>query len=383
MSNSLTSECQNPQLPDAQIDHLVDDTLRRLGILNVQHSLIGGGSSKVRGISGGERKRTAVAVELVSHPSVLLLDEPTSGLDSNTAYQLMLTLKELAKLGHAIAVIIHQPRTEIFHMVNHLLLLRKGQVVYDGDPHYVRKYLEESPSVGKLPAETNIADWIMDTIILDENSRDGSRLPLMWKDRVQNERLSGPESGTMRSGGGRVSMTEKPELMCRTLSTLTELEKEPKYASGFWTQLKLLSVRSARQQRGQRLTRVALILTFSWTLFTSLCWGYIPETTSYTHSRSSLIFFLLIAQSNSVVTSSLVIFTSERQLLRRERAKKLYSVLPYFMAMTASDMMNSVILPTAYGAICYWACNLRRSADSFFTFVLVFYLTVSAAQVCG
>ena len=143
---------------DAEIDNLVDDILSKLGLLHVQHSLIGGGSSKVRGISGGERKRTAVAVELVSHPSVLLLDEPTSGLDSNTAYQLMLTLKELAKLGHAIAVIIHQPRTEIFHLVDHLLLLSKGQVVYDGDPHSVRKYLEERPSVGKLPAETNIGE---------------------------------------------------------------------------------------------------------------------------------------------------------------------------------------------------------------------------------
>ena len=143
---------------DAEIDNLVDDILSKLGLLHVQHSLIGGGSSKVRGISGGERKRTAVAVELVSHPSVLLLDEPTSGLDSNTAYQLMLTLKELAKLGHAIAVIIHQPRTEIFHLVDHLLLLSKGQVVYDGHPHSVRKYLEERPSVGKLPAETNIGE---------------------------------------------------------------------------------------------------------------------------------------------------------------------------------------------------------------------------------
>lgn len=223
----------------------------------------------------------------------------------------------------------------------------------------------------------------MDTIILDENSKDGSLLPSMWKDHVENGRLESGTGGTMRSSRVRASVTEKPELMYRTLSTLKELENGPKYNRGFWTQLKLLSVRSARQQRGQRLTRVALILTFSWTLFTSLCWGYIPDTASYTHSRSSLIFFLLIAQSNSVVTTSLVIFTSERHLLLRERAKKLYSVLPYFIAMTASDMMNSVILPTVYGVICYWACNLRRSADCFFTFVLVFYLTVSAAQVCG
>ena len=124
-------------------------------------------------------------------------------------------------------------------------------------------------------------------------------------------------------------------------------------------------------------------MTFCWTAFTCLLWGRLPDTTTYMFSRQSLLFFLIIAQSNSVVTSSLLIFSSERRLLSRERAKKCYGVLPYFIAMTLSDMINSVALPTVYGIIVYWVCNLRPSASAFFTFVLTMYLTISAAQSTG
>jgi ABC-type multidrug transport system permease subunit len=108
-----------------------------------------------------------------------------------------------------------------------------------------------------------------------------------------------------------------------------------------------------------------------------------PDTTSYIYNRASLLYFIIIAQANSIVTSSMVAFSSERRLLSRERAKKMYGVLSYFLAKTLADMVNSVALPVCYGMAVYWICGYRATAEAFFTFILILYLTLSASQSTG
>ncbi|KAL3904534.1 MAG: hypothetical protein SGARI_004882, partial [Bacillariaceae sp.] len=112
---------------DAQVKQLVEEAMNELNLTHIRDNLIGSPTTSMPGISGGERKRVAVAAELVVRPSLLVLDEPTSGLDATTAYSLMTTLKDLTSLGHSIAVVIHQPRTDIFKLIDHLLLLSKGR----------------------------------------------------------------------------------------------------------------------------------------------------------------------------------------------------------------------------------------------------------------
>ena len=92
---------------------------------------------------------------------------------------------------------------------------------------------------------------------------------------------------------------------------------------------------------------------------------------------------MIITQGNGIVVSSVGSFSRERALLNRERAKKLYGVLPYFLAKTLSDLTMTTLLPLVYGIILYWIANLRATAAAFFSFVLIFYLTVSTAQATG
>lgn len=355
---------------NAQVQSTVQDTMRELGLLHVQDSVVGHPTG-VRGISGGERKRVSIGAELVIRPSLLLLDEPTSGLDATTAQSLMVTLKNLCEKGHSVVCVIHQPRTTIFNLFDHLLLLSKGRTVFNGRPCQARSYLESC--CGALPPETGIADWIMDLIIEDENRKDGSVLTSQWTEKsiqLPNDEATTQSSKKLRRDESR-------------MSTLQELRAVPTYNTTFWTQLKLLTLRTLKQQRGERLTMATVILQSTYLLFTSVFWWRIPDTTDHVYSRNSLLFFMLIAQANGIVISAVTVFQKERALLSRERAKKMYTVSSYFLAKTASDMTNNVLLPLFYSMIVYWTAGFRVSAAAFFKNAFTFYWTFSTAQSMG
>ena len=240
----------------------------------------------------------------------------------------MITLKELASLGHAIAVVIHQPRTSIFNLFDKLLLLSKGRVVFEGIPSEARQFLESCPNVNALPPETGKADWIMDVITDDEKLDNGGSLPLLWSHYSEKKNEKQPQSDSpLKQRNNAVKRISPRNKLQRRLSSLQELENEPKFQATFLTQLKLLIIRAQRQGRGERITRVSMLLTLCWTAFTGLAWGFLPDNTDYVFNRASLLYFILIAQSNSVVTTSMLTFGGERRLLSRERAKKLYGVL--------------------------------------------------------
>lgn len=111
-----------------QRDEKVKSLIKELGLEDCQHTLIGSVMRKT--ISGGERKRTAIGVELITDPSLILLDEPTSGLDSFKAVTIVKLLKKLASQGKTVIATIHQPSSDAFLAFDRLLLMADGQCVY-------------------------------------------------------------------------------------------------------------------------------------------------------------------------------------------------------------------------------------------------------------
>jgi ABC-type multidrug transport system ATPase subunit len=102
--------------------------LKDLDILHVQNVSIGSATRKT--ISGGEKKRTAIGVELITDPSLILLDEPTSGLDSFMALSVVKILKKQARKGKTIISTIHQPGSDSFRLFDRLILMSDGHIVY-------------------------------------------------------------------------------------------------------------------------------------------------------------------------------------------------------------------------------------------------------------
>ena len=119
-------------LPEAEIEQKVNLMLSELNLQNCKNTRIGNNLN--RGISGGERKRTSIGVELISDPKIIFLDEPTTGLDSFNAFEVVQKICELAELEEKIIIFtIHQPSSEIFSLLDKISILADGKTVYFGD----------------------------------------------------------------------------------------------------------------------------------------------------------------------------------------------------------------------------------------------------------
>ncbi|KAI4280790.1 MAG: hypothetical protein L6R35_005823 [Caloplaca aegaea] len=182
-------------LGEVQIQKHVDNLISCLQLAHVKDSLVGNAVKPV--ISGGQRKRVSIGIELAAAPMALFLDEPTSGLDATSASSIMMALKELSRLNITIITIIHQPRAEIFESLDSLLLFGKGRVIYQGPERDVQAYFEHLGF--RFPGSSNPADTIMDIIAgqghLYKPSGDSGIWHLIhnWK-HVQDSKTPRPDS---------------------------------------------------------------------------------------------------------------------------------------------------------------------------------------------
>ena len=113
-------------------DNSVTDVMTWLNLQRCQDTRIGDEAS--RGVSGGEKKRTSIATEILTNPSVIFLDEPTTGLDSKSALDVAAMIKMFAENGRTVITTIHQPSSEILMKFDKILCICKGEVVYHGPP---------------------------------------------------------------------------------------------------------------------------------------------------------------------------------------------------------------------------------------------------------
>lgn len=178
-------------LSDTQIIRLTFKVLNSLGLYETRDLKVGSPLEKT--ISGGQRKRVNIALELIREPSIMFVDEPTSGLSSRDSENIMDLLKELTLRGKLIFVVIHQPSSEIFKMFDKLIILDTGgYLIYNANPvdaiiyfkqqmHQANAVESECPNCGNVNPEQIFN--IIESKILDEygNQTDNRRFtPKDW-----------------------------------------------------------------------------------------------------------------------------------------------------------------------------------------------------------
>jgi ABC-type multidrug transport system ATPase subunit len=149
----------------------IDGLLEAFGLRGQENTIIGTPIQK--GISGGQKRRTSVAAQLITAPKILFLDEPTSGLDSAASWEVMNYIKNVAKRNNLIVIAsIHQPSTSTFQLFDKLLLLSSGRSHYFGTIEGLEAQFE---SMGyPIPLHTNPAEFLLELLNVDFASHQGS-----------------------------------------------------------------------------------------------------------------------------------------------------------------------------------------------------------------
>lgn len=164
----------------------VKEVISELKLQKCQDTKIGG--PLVRGVSGGERKRTSIGVEMITDPNLIFLDEPTTGLDSFTATNVVELLMELAEKGRTVIATIHQPNSDIFEMFDQLMLMAKGKIIYHNEASKAVDFFKEQNFA--CPDLNNPADYFMTMMSIeafDEQDTDNREALEISKQEIQRK----------------------------------------------------------------------------------------------------------------------------------------------------------------------------------------------------
>lgn len=334
----------------------VDEAIATFNLQKAQNTQIGTPGGK-KGISGGERKRTSVAMELITEPAILLLDEPTSGLDSYSAFSLVKTLTEYAReKGKTVAATIHQPSSDIFYLFDDLMLLSEGEVVYYGPVGEVIDYFSRLGF--EFPKYCNPADFLFMTVL---HESDSSVLREHWLQSQQYQ-----------------SMLQHIQLATSNAPiTYSSRQKAP-----FKTQFAFLLDRASKNAfRNELIIRVRLFQSVFIGLLAGLVFINATGGTvaGQIQSLSGVLYFLAVNQFFGSATAVLSIFAVEKLVFLREFRAGYYSLSAYYLSKVLVELPHQIIFPLLLLVIAYYIIGLY---PAFSVFLLSGCLLVFCA-ICG
>ncbi|MBA0686950.1 hypothetical protein Goari_014517 [Gossypium aridum] len=361
------------QLPDSmsisEKKERAEMTIREMGLQDSMDTRIGGWSTK--GLSGGQKRRVSICIEILTWPKLLFLDEPTSGLDSAASYHVMNRIVKLAhQHGRTIIASIHQPSSEVFELFHNLCLLSYGKTVYFGpvsmaemlfatngfpcpplrnpSDHYLRTINKDFDEDIEQGIGSNSTEEIIDTLVKSYKSSEICK-------QVQHNvlKISQQKRGPLEKKGSQASFITQSIVL--TKRSFINMYRDLGY---YW-------------------------LRFAIYIALCLCVGTIFHDIGLTYgsiqARGSMLMFVA-AFLTFMAIGGFPSFVEDMKIFGRERLNGHYGVGAFVIGNTISSIPYLCFISLIPGALAYYLVGLQKSFDHFIYFVILLFTSTMLVE---
>lgn len=374
------------QMKDESVEKQEERVKSLLSLLKIekcQNTRIGDNLN--RGVSGGERKRVSIAVELLSDSPIIFLDEPTTGLDSYNAYEVISALRHLAfTMNKIIIFTIHQPASEIFELLDKLHILSLGRTVFFGD----KKDLFEYYNMISLPFPENYNPFehIIEKTALTAIESD--EILSIYPDLNKIENKQEKYSEYIKTISSLfINKFVKEKVNNKENSKVEEIPlfikdhmKSKDQSSFFYETYKLILRNLIKGLRNKKFLLLKIFQNIIIGIIVSLIYSEVLMDFTGVRDKLGLLNMFTVLTVFNAVNSNVTVFSEERQIFLRERSNKLYSPFAYYISKVFDLIPFTIIPMNLLSIICYYSVNLNPIAGyKFWVFIGIMNLVYFSA----
>ncbi|KAI4319268.1 hypothetical protein MLD38_032890 [Melastoma candidum] len=369
-------------MPREDKREIVESTITEMGLQDCADTVIG--NWHLRGISGGEKRRVSIAVEILMRPQLLFLDEPTSGLDSASAFFVTQTLRGLSRDGRTVIASIHQPSSEVFELFDQLCLLSGGKNIYFGQASKAYEFFAEAGF--PCPPKRNPSDHFLRCVNSDF---DKVKATLKGSMKQRFESKEGPLDSmttveairslidSYRTSEYSSAAIQKVEEMSKVKGTVPDSRGSQ---ASFFKQALTLTERSfinMSRDFGYYWLRLIIYTVVAFcigTIYLNIGTGY--SAILARGACASFVFGFVTFMSIGGFPS----FVEDMKVFQRERLNGHYGVGAFVIGNTFSGMPFLVLITFISGTVCYFMVRLHPGFTHYLFFVLCLYASVTVVE---